>query len=138
MSQTAQARKQNWTFAFLAFCFAFHQINSAREGLLLPESITAALPYPIWSQILLQILWALLFFTASVWLLRCGDGAVRLTDILLMVFISCNAACWLLFVQADYEHNRLPLLLLGAGGLLLVMIAFLRSQQESEPIKREV
>lgn len=138
MSQTAQARKRNWTFAFLAFCFAIHQINSAREGLLLPESIAAALPYPIWIQNLVQMLWALLFLTASGSLLRGQHGANRLTAILLMVFISCNAACWLLFVQADYEQNRLPLLLLGAGGLLLVMIAFLRSQQEPDSIKKEV
>lgn len=138
MSQTAQARKRNWTFAFLAFCFAIHQINSAREGLLLPESITAALPYPIWGQILLQMLWTLLFFTASVSLLRNQNWAMRLIVILLMAFIGYNAARWLLFAQADYEQNRLPLLLISAGGLLLVMIVFLRSRQEPDTLKKEV
>lgn len=138
MSQTAQARKRDWSFAFLAFCCAFYQINSAREGLLLPESITAALPYPIWSQILLQIPWGLLFCAAGVSLLQGRARARRLIAMLFMAFIGYNAARWLLFVQADYERNRLPLLLISAGGLLLVMIVFLRNWQEPDTLKKEV
>lgn len=95
---------------FLLVILMLFQIISLLRVLQLPTSIRAGLQFAPWFQAMLALIWVLLFAVAIVMILRQQRDASQFSSWLIIGFMIYSLLRLIIFAQADYDRQRLPML----------------------------
>jgi hypothetical protein len=112
---------------------ALIQIGAAWRALQVPPALAEQVSLPLPLEFVGGLLWAGVFAVLTYWLVRRRRGAARLVAAVLGVFALYNGVRWLLFTRADYDSERLPVLLAAMSVfVILVGVVVWRRPQQME------
>jgi hypothetical protein len=94
-------------WSLLAGFLCVFQIMQAFFVLQLPERIREVTAFPPVLQLILALVWGLLFAVALVTLAKSKPGALRYTQLLVIVFVLYSLLRQVVFAQSDYDRSRL-------------------------------
>jgi hypothetical protein len=107
---------------------ALFQLGALLNALQVPPSLPTALPLPL--EVAGAALWTVIFLLAAFLLLRGAASARRFAFGTIIAFVCYNLLRWIAFTKADYNRERLPILLIASFIVILsaALIGFRRGQ----------
>jgi|GEM_PF-6626088 len=137
-------RAPRWLIVLTAF-LALMQAGSAIRALQTPAELAAQVSVPMALDFAAGIMWAVFASLVVVILVRHRPTAGLRAAWLWAGYLVYAALRWLLFIRADYDTNRLPLLLVIMVLLLFAPLAYiLRSSKkhtllvDESPVRRKL
>lgn len=121
--------RRRWLIALLLSLTLF-QAGAALRALQRPPELAGLVVLPPALEMVAAVLWALCFAAALIALVRRSTHALRYNGWLLSAFVLYSAARLALYTRADYDMQRLPLLLALAGGLIVIMFIVFRARTQ--------
>ena len=122
MTPSTEHTARSWRLIALALALALMQVGAIAHITSIPGDLIAQISLPVPLEIAADSLWALIFTVMAVNLLRSRATPVRW---IIAGFATYSTVRLALFARADYDHNRLPFLVV-ANLLALLMTFFLR------------
>lgn len=110
MSDATATRRPGCQMILLIILVLF-QIISALHVLQLPESIRTVVQFAPWLQAVLAFVWVLCFSVAIVAHLRRDQRATQWGNVLIIGFFGYSLLRLIIGASADYDRQRLPLLI---------------------------
>lgn len=103
--------------------FASLQLSAALTMLRSPAELQTVVP--IWVLASLAFVWAALFATAGVFLLRRQSHAVHFSAWVVLAYIVIDTGRFVLFAQSDYERGRMGFRIVTAALIALIPTLYL-------------
>jgi hypothetical protein len=124
--------------ARLGLILALVEVGALIAASRMPSDVSAAVGALRTLDLIGGIVWAALFLILAVPVLRRQRSAVRAAVWSLVAFLAYNAVRWYAFVRADYDRQRLPLLIAGTLIAAIVPLVLLLGPGRAELRKREM
>ncbi len=124
--------------ARLGLILALIEVGALVAAWRMPDDVAAAVGALRTLDLVGALVWAALFLILAVPVLRRQPSAVRAAVWSLVVFLVYNVVRWIAFVRADYDRQRLPLLIVGALIAAIVPLILLPGPGRAELRKREM
>jgi hypothetical protein len=104
---------------------ALYQVGAALQAMRLTDEMVSVVSLSPPLEFVAGILWALIFIAAFFGLLQGRQRAVRFAGLSIIGFATYSALRLLLFARADYDRQRLPILLVTTALMLIIPAAYL-------------
>ncbi len=124
-TRPAQRSAGTWWLCAVTAALALFQAAAALRALRLPAGLAAVVSLPGGLALLGAGAWALLFALLTVNLWRLRPRAVRQTAWAVIAFAIYSAARLVVYARADYDRQRLPVVLLALGLVCVVPALYL-------------
>ncbi len=124
--------------ARLGLILALVEIGALIAAWRMPTDVAAAVGALRTLDVVGSVVWAALFLVLALPVLRRQPSAVRAAVWSLVAFLAYNVVRWVAFVRADYDHQRLPLLIVGTLIAAIVPLLLLLGPGRAELRKREM
>jgi hypothetical protein len=111
----------------LTACLMLFQFGAAVRALQVPADLAAQISLSLPMEFVASGFWALLFALFTLNLIRLTAYAQRHAILAITGFITYSAARLVLFTRADYDQQRLPLLVIATIIFLIVVYLLRRS-----------
>ncbi len=109
------------------------QVGAAVYALQIPPELSAEVGLPAAFQFVIGALWAFLFAVITVLLIQGRRHARRYAVWAVLVFASYTVARWIFFTRADYDRQRLPVLIFGTFCVLIILVASYYDLKREQP-----
>lgn len=119
MTPETEHPSRPWRLIALALALAFMELGALAHIMSVPGDLIAQISLSVPLEIAADSLWALIFTVMAVNLLRSRATPVRW---IIVGFTTYSTVRLVVFARADYDHNRLPFLVVA--NLLALLLAF--------------
>lgn len=99
------------------------QLVGAIHALRVPPDIAALSGQPAALALIGGVLWAFLFLVVTVNLIQGRRYSKRIAVAVIVIFACYNVARWLIFIEAEYDRRRLPVLIFGTFCVVTILVA---------------
>jgi hypothetical protein len=113
------------------------EAGTAIRALQVPDDVAARVHLLLPLEFVAGLVWTVVFALATIVLVQQRPRARSFTAWSLVLFACYNMLRWLAFVQADYDRQRLPVLLLAVFTFVLSLVAYGRRHRRAQPLKTE-
>ena len=138
VTNTTTFHAPRWLIVLTAF-LALTQAGSAVRAMQMPTDLAAQVSVPRALDFAAGVMWAVLAALVVVLLVQRRSAAQLSAAWLWAGHLAYAALRWLLFVRADYDTNRLPLLMVVALLLFIISVAYiLRSSKKHTLLVDEI
>ncbi|MFO7321233.1 MAG: hypothetical protein DIU68_005860 [Chloroflexota bacterium] len=99
------------------------QLGGVIYALQTPPEVAAVASQPQALPVVGGVLWAFLFLVVTYYLIWGRRYAKRIAVAVIVIFASYNIARWVLFTQAEYDRQRLPVLIFSTFCVVVILVA---------------
>lgn len=137
MTEHTPSIKRPWSLILLSGFLALYQLTIVWH--LLTLEFPLKLTFPSALQLLIALVWAVLWFTGTVSLYRLGVRGIRYSGMLFAGFILTSFVQVAIWAGADYDRLRLPFLATVTVILIgIIIVVLIRPHAPMSDHKREV
>ena len=123
--------------ARLGLILALVEVGALIAALRMPEDLAGEVGQVRVLDAVGGAMWAVVFLLLAIPVLRKQRSAVRAAVWSLVAFLAYNVVRWYAFIRADYDRQRLPLLMIGTLIAAIVPLVLLLGPGRAELRKRE-